>query len=146
MNDMTADLLDMNLDDLADLPEFIVPPAGAYQATIISLESKKIGDHPAVEVKFKLNTVEELSDPSEAPPASGTECSTSFMTDNEFGIGALKALLKPLATHFGTRSANETMAAAKGAEVLLVTKVRKGKKGTDSEDKRYLAVHKVDVL
>ncbi len=146
MNDMTADLLDMNLDDLADLPEFIVPPAGAYLATILSLESKKIGDHPAVEVKFRINSVEELADASEAPPAGGTECSTSYMTDNEFGVGALKALLKPLKDHFGTTTARETMAAATNAEILLVTKVRKGKKGTDNEDKRYLAVHRVDVL
>jgi hypothetical protein len=146
MNDMTANLLDMNLDDLADLPEFIVPPAGAYQATIISMESKKIGDHPAVEIKFRLNSVEELSDVSETPPAAGTECSTSFMTDNEFGVGALKAVLKPLAAHFSTTTPRETMAASAGAEVLLVTKVRKGKKGTDKEDQRYLGVHKVDVL
>lgn len=146
MNDMTANLLDMNLDDLADLPEFIVPPAGAYQATILSMEAKKIGDHPAVEVKFRLNTVEELSDASEAPPAAGTECSTSFMTDNEFGVGALKALLKPLGAHFGIANVRELMAASANAEILLVTKVRKGKKGTDKEDQRYLGIHKVDVL
>lgn len=144
--DMTADLLDMNLDDLADLPEFLVPPAGAYRATILSCESKKIGDHPAVEVKFRLDETLELSDPTEAPVAPGTETSTSFMTDNEFGVGALKAFLKPLSTAFQTSTSRETMAACKGAEIMLVTKVRKGKKGTDKEDTRYLGIHKVEVL
>jgi hypothetical protein len=29
---------------------------------------------------------------------------------------------------------------------MLVTKVRQGKKGTDSEDKTYLGLHKIEVL
>jgi Cys-tRNA synthase (O-phospho-L-seryl-tRNA:Cys-tRNA synthase) len=146
MNDITANLLDMNLDELADLPEFVVPPAGAYQATLLSFESKKIGDHPAIELKVRFDVVEELADKTEAAPAVGTESSVSYMLDNEFGVGALKALLKPLAAHFSTATANETMAASKGAQVLLVTTVRKGKKGTDAEDKRYLGISKIAVL
>jgi hypothetical protein len=68
------------------------------------------------------------------------------MLDNQFGVGAVKAVLAVLAAHFNTTTGYETMAASIGAQVLLVTKITKGKKGTDKEDARYLAVHKLDVL
>jgi len=144
MNDNISSLLDANLDDLADLPEFVVPPAGAYNATIISIEEKKIGEHPAVEMKFKLNETRELASATDAPVAPGTECSVSFMLDNEFGVGGMKAALAPLKAAFGTGSARETMEAARGAGIMLVTKVRNGK--GDNADKKYLGVHKIEVL
>jgi hypothetical protein len=53
-NDNVASLLDSNLDDLADLPEFKVPPAGAYNAVILRIEEKSIGSHPAVEMSVVL--------------------------------------------------------------------------------------------
>lgn len=139
-----SNLLDVNLDDLADLPEFVVPPAGAYNATVLSVEEKKIGEHPAVEMKFKLIETLELASPTDAPVAPGTECSVSFMLDNEFGIGGLKAVLAPMKAALGTSTARETMAAAAGLSVMLVTKVRNGK--GDNADKKYLGIHKIEVL
>lgn len=145
-NDQIANLLDANLDDLADLPEFVVPPAGAYNATIIDFSEKKIGEHPAVELKFRLNETMELANATDAPVAPGTETSVAFMLDNEFGVGALKAVLAPMKVAFGTSTVRETLEACKGATIMLVTKVRSGKKGTDSEDKKYLGIQKVEVL
>jgi len=143
-NDNISNLLDANLDDLDDLPEFVVPPAGAYNATILSIEEKKIGDHPAVEMKFSLQETLELSNATDAPVAPGTECSVSFMLDNEFGVGGMKAALKPLQVALGTTSARETMEAAKGCSIMLVTKVRSGK--GENADKKYLGIHKIEVL
>lgn len=139
-----SSLLDSNLDDLADLPEFVVPPAGAYNATIISYEEKKIGEHPAVEMKFRLNETLELSNPTDAPVKQGTECGVSFMLDNEFGVGGLKAVLAPLKAALGTNSVRETLEACKGANIMLVTKVRAGK--GENADKKYLGIHKVEVV
>lgn len=144
MNDQVSSLLDSNLDDLADLPEFVVPPAGAYNATILHIEEKQIGTHPAVEVKFSLQETVELASASDAPVAPGTECGVSFMLDNEFGVGGMKAFLKPLQVALGTTTARETMAAAKGMSILLVTKVRSGK--GENADKKYLGISKVEVL
>lgn len=144
MTDNTASLLDSNLDDLADLPEFVVPPAGAYNTTIQGIEEKKIGDHPAVEVKLRFDATLELASPSDAPIKEGTESSISFMLDNEFGVGGMKAFLKPLQVALGTNTPRETMAAAKGMQVMVVTKVRSGK--GDNADKKYLSVTKVEVL
>jgi len=142
--DNIANLLDSNLDDLADLPEFVVPPAGAYNATILSVEEKKIGGHPAVEFKFRLNETMELASPSDAPVKPGTETSVAFMLDNEFGVGALKAVLAPIKVAAGTATTRETMEAAKRMDIMLVTKVRSGK--GENADKKYLGIHKVEVL
>ena len=144
--DNLSSLLDANLDDLVDLPEFVVPPAGAYNATILDFAEKKIGDHPAVELKFRLNETMELANPTDAPIKNGLETSVSFLLDNEFGVGGMKALLTPLKVALGTNTSRETLEGGKGMSVMLVTKVRSGKKGTDSEDKKYLQVHKVEVL
>jgi len=142
--DNTASLLDANLDDLADLPEFIVPPAGAYNATVVAIEEKKIGEHPAIEVKLRFDNTLELASASDAPIKEGTESSVSFMLDNEFGVGAMKGFLKPLQIALGTNTSRETMAAAKGMQIMLVTTVSSGK-GKNS-DKKYLNVKKVEVL
>ena len=144
MNDMTASLLDSNLDDLADLPEFVVPPAGAYNATILSFEQKKIGKHDAVEAKFRLDATVELASATDAAVKDGTECGVAFMLDNEFGVGGLKAVLKPLQVALGTSTARQTMESAKGMQVLLVTKVRSGK--GETADKKYLGISKIEVL
>jgi hypothetical protein len=142
--DNTASLLDQDLDDFADLPEFVVPPAGAYNATVISCEQKKIGTHDAVEIKFRLLETLELASPTDAPVKDGTECGVSFMLDNEFGVGGLKAVLAPIKVAAGTVSARDTMAASVGMTVLLVTKVRSGK--GENADKKYLGIHKLEVL
>ena len=124
-------LLDQNLDDIADLPEFKPFPAGAHRVTI-NFESKPIGTHPALVMKLTAIETLELSDASATPVAPGDTTDVSFMLDNEFGLGNMKLALAPLAAHFGTSKASETTAAAQGAEVLVVTKVRQNKEKTQS--------------
>jgi hypothetical protein len=135
-------LLDASLDDLADLPAFEVPPAGAYHATIISLESKTIGTHPAVEVKFKLNETMELNNPADKPVVNGTETSVAYMLDNDFGQGKFKEFLAPLSAHLGITKIRDVLAEAKGMDVVLVTKVRQNKEKTQS----YMDVHSIQVV
>ena len=47
----TDELFAMSLDDLADLPSFETPPAGAYILDV-SCDVKTINDKPAVEASF----------------------------------------------------------------------------------------------
>lgn len=136
------ELLDMDLDDLADLPEFVVPPAGTYRALLEKVESKKIGEHPALEFKYKMLETIELEDPNATPVPENCETNEAYMTDNEFGVGRLKGVLKPLAAHYGTSKVSETCDAAAGTEVLLVTKVRQNKEKTQS----YFSVHRLEVI
>jgi hypothetical protein len=143
MNDTTSidSLLDSSLDDLADLPEFKVFPAGAHRVTI-NFEKKEINKHPAIELKLVMLETVELSDSTEEAPAAGTESSVAFMLDNEFGVGKFKEILKPLAEHFGVTQVSQILEAAKGAECLVVTKIRQNKEKTAS----YLDVVKLQVL
>lgn len=134
-------LLDASLDDLADLPEFKVFPAGAHQC-IISFEKKQIGTHPAVEAKLRMIATVELADPAEVAPEAGTESSVAYMLDNEFGQGNFKKLMKPLQEHFGLSKVSEILEAAAGLEVLVVTKVRQNKEKTQT----YLDIVSLQVV
>ena len=133
MSDANIDsLLAMSLDDLPDLPEFKVYPAGAHRVTM-KFEKKQIGTHPAVEAKFTMIATEELTDPAKDQPVdAGTESSVAYMLDNEFGLGNFKELMKPLAAHFGLSSIPEIMEAAANLEVVIVTKTRQNKEKTQT--------------
>jgi hypothetical protein len=142
MSENMDSLLDSTLDDLADLPEFKVFPPGAHKVTIVSMEPKKIGEHPAWEVRFKLVEHMELTNPEEQPMLAGSECSVSYMMDNEFGQGAFKDLCKPLAANTGIGSMRDLKDAVKGTEVMIVTKQRQNKDKTAT----YLDVKKLEVI
>lgn len=131
MSDILNSLLDANLDDLADLPEFQVFPAGAHKV-VISFESKEVNKHPCIEAKFKLLETLETSDPTAAPMAVGTEGSCLYMMDNEFGMGNFKKTIKPFAAHLGVSSIRDAIEGANGMEVVIVTKVRQNKEKTQS--------------
>lgn len=134
-------LLDLSLDDLADLPEFKVFPAGAHRCTM-ELQSKDINGHPSVELKLRLVETVELANPTDEPAAAGTESSVAFMLDNEIGQGKFKEILKPIAQHYGVGKFGEVQEACKGAEVLVVTKTRQNKEKTQT----YLDVVSIQVL
>lgn len=132
MSDLDS-LLDSQLDDLADMPEFKIYPAGAHRV-IFNWESKEINKKPAVEFKFRAVETMELVDPNkDAPLAQGDECNVLLIlknndgAKNEFSEGTLKMVAKELQTSFGGSSIKETLDNAKDAEVVIVTKVRENK-------------------
>lgn len=135
------DLLDLSLDDIADLPEFKVFPAGAHRCTM-ALEKKEINKHPAWELKLTVIETVELPDPTETPPEAGTESSVAFMMDNEFGQGNLKRVITPVGQHFGIAKMGALAEASRGAEVLAVTKQRQNKEKTQT----YLDIVSLQVL
>jgi hypothetical protein len=134
-------ILDMQLDDIADLPEFKVFPAGAHRVTI-KFEKKEINKHPAMELKLKLIETVEMVQPDEVAPAAGTESSVAFMMDNEFGMGKFKEVLKPLAAHLGFSRVSEIIEQSADMECLVVTKVRQNKEKTQN----YLDIVSLQVM
>lgn len=131
---MTTDLnslLDMNLDDLADLPAFEIYPAGAHKVRI-GWETKSINSHPSLELKMAYLECIELSSPGDKVPDIGTECSVLFMLDNEFGQGKLKAAVSKLRDFFGTSNLFQIVEQSQGLEVTVVTKIRQNKDKTQS--------------
>lgn len=137
-----SSILDMELDDLADLPEFKVFPPGAYTVTI-SWEEKEINKNPSLELGLKLIAVQELADVSDVPPNEGDECSALFNLSNEYGVGNLKKILKPLKEHFGVGRTGDLIEASQGAECLVVTKLRADK---NDKDKKYMDIVSLTVL
>lgn len=131
MTDMLSSLLDANLDDLADLPEFGVFPAGAHKVCI-KWEEKIVNNHPCIELQMTAIETEELSNPEDTPLAPGAEGSVLFMLDNEFGQGKLKQVAAPLAAATGESSLRGIINASSGMEVSVVTKVRMNKDKTQS--------------
>ena len=146
-------LLDGTLDDLADIPEFKPFPVGAHTVTI-KWEMKAINNVPAIELALTGVATVELANPeTDKPIAAGDGTNVMFMlkkqdgTNNEIAQGQWKELLKPLAVHFGTTSNRATMEASNGAEVLVVTAIRKSVSKTDATDiKYYTSVTSLTVL
>lgn len=129
-------LLDEQLDDLADLPEFKAFPPGAHRCTV-KIELKEVNKHPSFEMKLIAIETVELASSDSVPLEKGAETSTLFMRDNEIGQGKFKDLMKPLATHLGTSGLRALVEFVNQTEFLVVTKVRKDK---DDKEKLYTDV------
>lgn len=148
MADATSSILSATLDDLPDLPGFKVPPTGAYAVSIVSILEKKVGEHPAVEVKFKILEVLEVTEtgiPDAELPLKEDEFSLAYMLDNDTGVGFLKQFLKPLAEALQTPKAplTDIMTNAKNMALQLILKRTADK---DDEDKKYIKIKKMSVL
>ena len=61
-------------------------------------------------------------------PAPGTESSSLFMLDNEFGQGSFKSIIKTLAAATGTSKISEAVEASQGMEVQVVIVAKPDKK------------------
>ena len=129
-------LLDGTLDDLADMPEFKPFPIGSHRA-IISMEVKKIGDFPAVELTLKaIETIELPAGSEEAPLNKDDSTNLAFFLKHsnpkvaEMGQGQFKEIMKVAAAKFGAKSNRELIEECKGVEALIVTGQRKNKEKT----------------
>lgn len=143
--DNAASILDATLDDMPDLPGFKIPPTGAYAVNVVSVLEKKIGEHPAIEAKFRIVEVMEVSETGvkdDEMPVKDDEFSTAFMLDNDTGVGFLKGFLKPIGESLGLTKTREIMEQAKNMSLAIVIK-RTHKKETDTY---YCNLKRVEVL
>jgi hypothetical protein len=131
-------LLDSNLDDLADLPEFGCFPNGTHKVTM-KLEPKEVNSKSCIELSMTLIETVEQSDPAAEPCKPGFSGNVLFMLDNEFGQGKLKKFLKPLASHFGVTNFREISERLAGEEFTVVTKTTQNK----DKSQTYNSVEKI---
>ena len=148
MTSQTNDsMLDMTLDDLADMPSIQLFPNGAHKVSIAFKPDNKKSS-----VMLTMTYIEplELSDPTSVAPAPGDKNSVFFFlkkkdgTANEYAQGALKEILLALRPTFPGSTSNEIMEAAANAEVAVVTKIRVGK--GEYEGKDNIDITKLEVL
>lgn len=143
LNDSELDnLLDITLDDLDDLPSFKAFPAGVHRV-LASFSSKKVANHPSIEVSFKLLETMELANENDTPAKEGDESSTLCMMDNEFGQGSLKKLATPFAQALHLSSIREVVEQVQEVECVISTSLQQDKKDAD---KFYLRVKELEVL
>jgi hypothetical protein len=147
MNDATNidSLLDSTLDSLADLPEFKIFPAGAYNGPV-KLTVKKMGDNMGVELSFTNAEVVELSDPTAEAPAVGATTAVGFLLNNEYGQGDLKKTLASLKEGLGLpdgMTSREMMEATADTMCMVVFGVRSDRKDAT---KMYQSLKSVTVL
>lgn len=139
-------LLDADLDDLADLPEFSDFPAGVHRCTI-DITKKEINSKQMMEVKLTGIETVELKDPeTDKPISAGQVSSTLYDLSNEFAQGAFKNLIKPLAGVLGVTNIRELLEQSKGYELEAVTAFRNGKaKPGETEIPKYFQIKKLIV-
>lgn len=140
------DLLDRNLDDIADLPEYKTFHPGAHKCTIhweVKVLDKNVDGvkKPVKHMSLELTLVETLEHADKAhdetPGKPGDKCSTLFDLTNENAMGALKKATKSLGAHMNESSLKEILKGSEGFEVIAVTKDRGNK---DDKTVRYLQV------
>jgi len=138
--------LDTPLDDIEDLPGFVVFPTGAYSVVLEEgMNEKEINDQPALEVPMKLVEILEMTEvlkEGEAPPMVGDVCTISFMLDNKFGVGKMKEFLSPSAKALNVRTIAEVRDQSKGLALMVVIK----RTYDDKKDRHYANFKKVSLL
>lgn len=142
------DLLDANLDDLKDLPGFIVPPLGHYKLSV-SLEKKVVNDKQCIEAGCTVLETLELASPNDKPVENGTKFSQLFMMDNEWGQGGFKGFVLPIATALGIGKVGEAVAKIQGVQIAATIKHRyhKDDKALPVADRRtYANLMNVEVM
>lgn len=137
----TESLLNANIEDLADLAGFEVPPPGAYVLSV-SAELKKVNSKDVVEAAYEVVETSELESMDSVAVPNGTKFSTIFMLDNEFGVGNLKKFLKPFAAHFGTGNMGQLISEIKGIKIAANVKNRKDK---NDPERKYAEVNGIAV-
>ena len=137
-------LLDVTLDDIADLPEYKNFPAGAHVVKA-TLSLEEIGDAKKPAIKLAMVHVETLDiDPQDTPPNPGDSCSILYFLDNELGQGAFKraAAVFVEALDLGS-SIRAIIEGVKDVECAVVTGLKKDK---NDKDKIWLTVKEIKVI
>lgn len=126
------DLMDASIDDLADMPAFVVPPIGHYKLQV-SLERKVVNDKPCIEGKFVVQETLELRNTAEAPCEVGTKFSTLYQMDNEFGQGNFKGFISPIVAGLGLQGQKlaEVIGKVQNITIAATLKHRKDKNDPD---------------
>lgn len=149
-NKIATVTLDMDLDSIEDLPQFLQLPTGAY---VVVLEEGIVyktipvadGEQPIFELPFTVKEVSEVSpddlDEDEEMPKVGDKCSFAYQADSKFGAGLFKQAVDPIAKYVGSSQIGVIMEASKGLECGLVV-VRKYNK---KKDKNYSSIKKLIV-
>lgn len=119
--------LDSSMDDIDDLPSFLVFQSGAHVVLFENWEQKKVKDENWININLKHISTEEETEPcAEYDKAKPGDVQTmGHSQTNSYAMGALKEFLKPIAAKFGIDMAaagalRAALDAGKGSQLLIV--------------------------
>lgn len=142
-------ILDLTIDDLADMPEFKPFPPGAHQVTF-DFSTKVVNEKAAVQFDYTYVKALELVDSSPEAVVSKVGDTAQMLailknndgSKNEFSEGLIKMHALALRERFPGANVTQIFEAAKGAEIMIVTGLRENKK-TGVMNMTISAVHLV---
>lgn len=82
------------LADVLDLPDYITPPPGTYKLLVNKVDSKEIGDKPAVTIEYAIIACTELADKDDEPPKEGDLTSEAFFFGDPDKVANTLSLIK----------------------------------------------------
>jgi hypothetical protein len=146
--DTMDELLDVAMDDLADLPPIGVPPSGHYDLEVsASREEGKDGKADYIQVVYTVDAINELADADEAGEVAVGQTFTIFFSPftkdgkvNDTGLGYLKKELLPYKQHFGTNTVGETLAEVNKVKISANVKRVQDRKQEDRFNARITEV------
>lgn len=117
---------DFILDDIEDMPGFVVPPTGSYSVVLEKgIEDKEINDEPYYAANMTIKEVLEVTEKGVEEkdyPKVGDIASTLFSRRNKFGMSNFKNFVASIAERYNTKKVGEIREHAKGAEMLVTVK------------------------
>lgn len=144
MNLNLDQLLDTSISDLADLPEFKQPPAGAHRC-YFNLAAKEVNNEPALVMNFKIIETLELENPeTDKPLEAGEEFDITSTMTNEFGQGLVKSVAAKACAAQGVDPETVTLGASFapfiGGEVIAFTGLRLDKKDKSKNPRHFVTL------
>lgn len=136
-------LLDTSISDLADLPEFKQPPAGAHRC-YFNLSAKEVGGEPALVMNFKVIETLELEVETDKPLEAGDEFDITSTMTNEFGQGLVKSVAAKACAAQGVDPETVTLGQSFepfiGGEVIAFTGLRVDKKDKSRTPRHFVTL------
>lgn len=133
MRQFNTSLLDKSIDEIEDLAGFEVPVPGVYTLKF-ALAPKVINDKDAVEASFEVIECVEQVNGDDVPTKPGTKFSVAYFLDNDIALGRMKALVAPIANHFGESNLATLVTQTCAADQSLIVQA-KVKRRADKNDK-----------
>ena len=122
-------LLDTDLSQVADLPEYFTPENGVYLATIDGIitgtKTNKNGEYVDATIKYTLHA--NLDEAGAPVPENAMNTESYNLSNAEFGMPKFKKVTGAIATALGTNNLRAVIEGAAGMQVVLTVKNRKDK-------------------
>jgi hypothetical protein len=122
-------LLDTDLSQVADLPEYFTPENGVYLATIDSIvtstKTNKKGEYVDATIKYTLHA--NLDEAGEPVPDNAMNSESYNLSNAEFGLPKFKKITHAIAAALGTSNLRSVIEGAAGMQVVITVKNRKDK-------------------